>query len=391
MRPAGLARGVSAYVAAWLGAAMIAMLTGATGVVILLAVGLVAGVAAAARRPDRTAPRAGARGEHRHRRDQPATSWCGWCSATAPRPVHAVVAVDGVEVARGWLADGAHRCSSAPHPAAACTTPRHRHLVDRRHGSGCSGGGGEATLEFAAARRRPGAGGRAGPGGPSASDDDRRRRGDERPGRSRRGRRRAASGATATRSTAVHWPSTLRVGEFVVRHLNATTTSSGWCRRAAAPATPMPRPLGSDGRSTTACRGAPARPCGSTTDPPSRLPSAAAVVQWCAAFEPVGAAPARDPFWRRDLIGRPGPEPDQRSNRRPLGGGRRGDAPMAMLLQPLGYGPFHVARGRRRVGRRRAGHHPHRRRRTGEAATARPARRHRGGSGAGRRQRRSPR
>ena len=105
MRPAGLARGVSAYIATWVGGVFIAMLTGATAVVILLAIGFVAAVAAAVSGP--FALRRATVHEVRTATVATAGDDLSWSiRATTPRPVFALVRIGDDEVAKGWLAPG---------------------------------------------------------------------------------------------------------------------------------------------------------------------------------------------------------------------------------------------------------------------------------------------
>ena len=105
LRVAGLARGVAAYIATWLGGLTMAFLTGATGVVISLAVGVVAGVAGVVAGPI-ALRRATVHEVHTATVATAGDDLVWTVFADVPHTVHAVLTVDDEEVAHGWLAEG---------------------------------------------------------------------------------------------------------------------------------------------------------------------------------------------------------------------------------------------------------------------------------------------
>jgi protein-glutamine gamma-glutamyltransferase len=333
-RPAGLARGVGAYVAAWIGSAGIALLTGATASVILLAVGVVSGIAGAL-----SGPIALRRGEVRGVSTATvatAGDELGWIvTATAPLPLHAVVSIDGVEVARGWLADGSvvltgHAPRRGVYSAATVTwstAGRLGMLWWRRRAAFTMSPlavGPVPADQPAPAVRAP-----DDQDGPTAISD---RVGDD-----------EVDGVRQWRDgddvTAVHWPSTLRLGEFVVRQ-RLREHDERWVVTARSGTGDPDGEAARVRRALDDCmsRGATAAV---ELDGGERetLSSAADVVRWCAAFEPTRDRPTSIPFWRREISGRFAHEPDSELHV----GARWAVAaaavtPMAMLLQPLGYG-----------------------------------------------------
>lgn len=338
-RPVGLARGASAFALTWFGGLIIALLTGATAVVILLAVGLVAGVAgavsglAALRGSDvrrvRTASVATA-GEELH--------WL--VTAAARRPVHAVVAVDGEEVARGWLADGTTRLEGrAPRRGV------HHEAVVRWSAAGRFGAvwwsrhvtvridplhsGPVADAVPAPSRRLPEdlvgvAAPSAGVGHDDVDGVRQWRDGDE--------------------VTAVHWPSTVRTGEFVVRHRTRERAEEFVVDARTGTADPDLE-AGRVRRAVEDClsRGA-AVAVSVDGGPADDLPSVAAAVQWCAAFDLRPAGDEAVPWWRREVRRLPDPEPDHELTATARWLAALAVAvPFVMMLQALGYGSAEYA------------------------------------------------
>ncbi len=338
MRPSGLARGVSAYVATWVGGAFIAMLTGATAVVILLVIGFVAAVAAALSGP--FALRKAVVHEVRTATVATAGDELMWTvRATAPRPVHAVLRVDGDETARGWLATG--------DTLLAGVAPRrgvHQQVTVTWSTAGRMGmwwwrrratlpvstlwSGPVPALEPAPAERANDdiEGTAASPtlGGHDDVDGVRQwRDGDE--------------------VTAVHWPSTMRLGEFVVRQRQRDHEEQ-WVVTARSGTTDPDAEAARVRRALDDCMSRGAAASVRVDDGPVlELANAAAVVQWCAAFEPTPNPRRRIPFYRREVFTGIGPEPD--TDLTPLARWVVAAAsvlPLAMLLQPLGYGAFEL-------------------------------------------------
>jgi transglutaminase-like putative cysteine protease len=338
MRPAGAARGAGAYVAAWLGAAMIATLTGATGVVILLAVGVVSAVAAvlaapiALRRTDvhslATATVATAGDD---------LAWV--VHATAPRPAHAVVRLQGVEVASGWLADGTTLLTGrAPRRGVYDTADVIWSTAGRL---GVIWWRKRSTFTFQPLHCGPVPAERPAPAvrapddldGPVATND---RTGHDEVDGVRQWR-------DGDEVASVHWPSTLRIGEFVVRQ-RTREHDEQWVVSARSGTGDPDAEAAAVRRALDDCmtRGSSASVQVDGGEP-LLLSSSAAVVHWCAAFEPVIEPLPHTPFWRRDLSRRnPEPDTDLRAAAR-WAVAAAAITPMAMLLQPLGYGLFHVA------------------------------------------------
>ena len=316
---------------------MIAMLTGATGVVILLAVGVVAAVAAVL-----SAPIALRRAQvHSITTATVATAGgdLGWVvHATAPRPVFAVVRVNGADVAMGWLADGPTLLvGRAPRrgvydsaDVAWRTAGRVGVVWWRRRG----------TFAFDPLYCGPVPAERPAPAVRAPDDLDGPVATNDRAGHD------DVDGVRQWRDgdevSSVHWPSTLRIGEFVVRQ-RTREHDEQWVVSARSGTDDPDLEAAEVRRALDDCmaRGS-AASVQIDDDAPVLLPTSAAVVQWCAAFEPATQPQEHIPFWRRDLSGR-NPEPD--TDLHDLGRwavAAAGITPMVMLLQPLGYGPLHM-------------------------------------------------
>ena len=338
-RPVGLARGASAFALTWFGGLIIALLTGATAVVILLAVGLVAGIAGA------VSGLGVLRGSDLERVRTASVATTGedlqWLvSARTRRPVHAVVTVDGEEVARGWLADGTTRLDGhAPRRGV------HDEVAVRWSASGRFGAvwwsrattvaidplhsGPVAAATPAPSRRLPeDLVGAAAPSVGAGHDDvdgvRQWRDGDE--------------------VTAVHWPSTVRTGEFVVRHRTRERAEEFVVDARSGTADPDGE-AGRVRRAVEDCLSRGAAVAVSVDGGPAHdLSSVAAAVRWCASFDL--RPPANDgvPWWRREVRRRPDPEPDHELTARARWIAALAVAvPFVMMLQALGYGSAEFA------------------------------------------------
>ena len=334
-RPTGVGRGVPAFAAAWAGAAMIAMLTGAPAVVMVLAASGVAFVWAAITGPlalrrvtvdDVDLPPVATAGDPVHVA----------VTAYTATPAWAVVSVGGDRVASGWVHEGVTTLEG--------TAPR-RGRFDQATVAVSSAGRlglvwwqrrgrrtiatfevGAAPCEGAVATTRLPADDRTGSasGARSGHDDLESvrpwRDGDE--------------------ATAVHWPSTLRVRELVVRQhrddrrdlwsIDARTgrpDPDDEAGRVVAAATRLLANgatvwISEDGRDACEVR--------STTD----------LQRWSARFDRTATPPAPPPWWRR---------PIELTACEPVDTLRpwarwwvavAALAPILMLLSPLGYGTF---------------------------------------------------
>ena len=139
--------------------------------------------------------------------------------------------------------------------------------------------------------------------------------------------------------TSVHWPSTLRSGEFVVRQRHRSVDER-WIVLADPTATD---PDLEAARVRTAldnglAAGATVAVQVGSTEPATTLTDHLEVRRWCAAFLPT-APPPKLSLWRRPLGGR-SPEPDQPLGKVPrwmIAGATV--TPLIMMLQPLRYGP----------------------------------------------------
>ncbi len=338
MRPAGLARGVSAYLAAWFGGVLIAMLTGASAVVILLVIWFVAAFAAAISGP--LWLRHGEVHEVRTATVATAGDDLTWTvHARAPRPVHAVLTVAGEQVAAGWLADSTTALDGrAPH----------RGVHDRVTVTWSTSG----RMGMLWWRRRDtfpmttlwsGPAPHADPAPATRADDDP----DGAAAPSNRAGHDDVDGVRQWRDgdeiAAVHWPSTMRLGEFVVRQRQRDHEEQ-WVVTARSGSDDPDAEAARVRRALDDCMSRGATAAVRVDDGPAQdLPTAAAVVQWCAEFEPDRRPPVRVPWWRRPVFTGIGPEPDDSIE--PAARWAVAIAsmlPLAMLLQPLGYGAFEL-------------------------------------------------
>jgi hypothetical protein len=342
VRLAGVAHGAPALAVAWLSAGMIALLTGATAVVILLAIGFVAGVLA------------GLTGWWALRRATVTTiATAGLASvdddlvwhvrADTRRPVFArlrVAASHGAlhTVAAGWLDGG--------DVALAGTTPD-RGVHDA------------VAVELSAAGRMglvwwkrtftvamdelviaPRAAGDHAAVERAASKDEGERALHVHPGRDE------IDGVRSWRDgdelSGVHWPSTLRTGEFVVRQ-RLREHDEQWVVQARSG---TPDPAGEAARARHTLEeglNAHARVAVQVDGgEPTTLADAEAVLRWAAAFDPNDPPPQRVPWWRQPLFVSPEPDRTLRPMARWLAA-LATSITIVMALDPLGYGPGEMA------------------------------------------------
>ncbi|MFZ4718465.1 MAG: transglutaminaseTgpA domain-containing protein [Ilumatobacteraceae bacterium] len=334
-RPLGPAKGVAAYVCAWMGMAIIALLTGAASVLILLTAGAVAAVMAAC--SGWFALRGSSVDEVRTATVATAGDELGWTvHARTRRPLHVVIAVADDAVADGWVADGRSQLTGcAPrrgvHHAATVTwsTAGRVGMVWWRR---------RAVVPLSELYCGPAPAADPAPAEPMPDDAT----GVE--SHSTRSGHDDVDGVRQWRDgdevTAVHWPSTLRVGEFVVRE-RSRDRAEHWVVTARSGTGDPDVEAARVRRALDDCmsRGnaASVRVDGGE---PVELNSAAAVVQWCAAFEATPRERRQLPFWKRPLGGGDGPEPDTTLDAPARWAVAAACAvPLVMLMQPLGYGP----------------------------------------------------
>lgn len=337
-RPAGLAKGVTAFIVAWLGAMIIAVLTGATAIVIVLAASLVGLCAAAAAGPialRRTEVESVATGDLVTVGDD--LVWT--IDARLNARSYAEVRVADSVVAQGWIVAGRTRLVG--------TTPArgiHDSASVRWSSAGRLGlvwwrrivtlpidplfvAPVSANTAAPVERRRDDPAGTHTPSVRTGHDD--------------------IDGVRPWRDgdavNAVHWPSTLRGGELVVRHrvrdsdeqwvVLARTATGDADGEAARVRHALERGLAAGGRVAISV----------DSGEPTDLGTSADVLRWCATFEARTSSTGRLPWWRRPL---------RASTAEPttaLTTGARwvvaaaAAAPLVMLLGPLGYGPVQMA------------------------------------------------
>lgn len=339
-RPAGLARGSATLAAAWLIAFAIAMLTGAAAVMIMLAVGLVAGVASVA---DGwwTLRHARLHAISTSELSEAGAELVWQVESTSRRPLYAELRVDHELVASGWLPNGtASLLGRAP-----------RRGVHGRVEVRCSSAG---TLGNVWWRRSTTVA--IGPlvvapqmsavGAPfvrrqgSAADHH---VASPRPGRDE------IDGVRTWRDgdelTAIHWPATLRSGEFIVRQRH-TDSDQRWLVEARS-GTGEPDLEAARVRSTLERALATGDAVAVQVDDgePIAIADRDSALRWCASFECTEGVdhPSTAPWWRRQLTFSSPETSKELSPRARWAVAAASAAPPIMLLQPLGYGPAEIA------------------------------------------------
>lgn len=339
-RLAGLARGAAALGIAWGIAAMIALLTGAAAVVILLAVGLVAFVASAldgwwsvrtSAEPLVTAPKLAETGAE--------MEWHLHNAAT--RQVFVELRLDEQLVASGWVRRGENRLiGTAPQRGV------YEEVEVRRSTAGTFGSvwwRRSSVVPIAPIFVAPPASATSAPYDQLGSDERLDQVASSQQGRDE------VDGVRTWRQgdelAAIHWPATLRSGEFVLRQ-RLDDVAQRWTVRAR---------TGTDDASAEAARvreslerglaeGATVAVSVDGGEPEAILDRGAAL-RWSAAFEPGGARLAVTTLaWWRKPFALPSPEPTSSiTPHARCAIAAATIAPPLMLLQPLGYGPAEFA------------------------------------------------
>ena len=338
-RPCGLAPGAMAFAAAWVAAFAAAMLTGAPAIVVLLVAGAVGFVLAAITSgltlrhvviDSVTTNAISIAGEH--------LRW--HVSIRAMAPTHVEFRIGDEVVAAGIVTDGQHVFDGvAPrrgvHTAveARCTTGGRAGVVFwRRHvilsiealSVGPPLGDHPADVELVPAAASQGVS--SGP----------------RPGRD------APDGVRAWRDGdemgSVHWPSSLRSDELIIRQ-RLRDVDEQWIVTARTGTADPDRESARVRRSLEDGLAHHARVAVRVDDGPEHwIHNRTDIVRWCAAFEPARFEPgAPVPWWRRPLriVAK-----DLESSLTPRARwwvAAASAAPLAMMLQPLGYGPGQIA------------------------------------------------
>jgi len=336
-RPAGPARGAASLGVAWVLAAMIAALTGAAAVVIILAVGLVVFVASAldgwwsTRRsvaPTVTVATLAV-----------ADSELVWqVHSSAPHRVHVELRVEEQLVASGWMQPGTNRLIGV--------APRrgvYEQVDVRRSSAGTLGNVWwrlTSTVPIARLFVAPSAALTGAAYEQLGSDEHVDQIPSPAPGRDE------IDGVRTWRQgdelTAIHWPATLRSGEFVVRQrlndvaeqwtVHAQTGTADASEEAARVRDTLERGLAAGAAAAVRVDG----------DEPTVVPDRDAAIRWSAAFEPGGARPEEPAlaWWRRPLaLSSPEPTADLTPRAR-WAVALAAAVPPLMLLEPLGYGPL---------------------------------------------------
>lgn len=337
-RPAGLARGVTSLGMAWLIAAAISLLTGAAAVIMMMAVGLVAFLAALASgrrvvaRSNVVAVTSAELAE-----EGEAISW--QVRTTGAQRVHVQLKVADAVVAAGWVEPGSTVLTgNAP------SRGIHRAVVAEWSSAGRLGlvwWRRRATVAITPLAVAPRPATKAAPLARLHSDRPEQLRASAAPGRDE------VDGVRTWREgdevSAVHWPATLRAGEFVMRQrrrdiderwLVQATTGTGDSRAEAARVrTAAEQGLAAGARVAVQVNGS------GHTD----LADRRAVLQWTAAFEPERASRNGVRWWHRQ-IGEGSAEPDAALTPRARWMvAAAALPPLVMLLQPLEYGVLELA------------------------------------------------
>jgi len=336
-RPAGLARGAVSLGVAWVIAAMIALLTGAAAVVIILAVGFVAFVASALdswwcirRSVEPTVAVASL---------ATANNELEWqVHSNALHQVHVELRADAQLVASGWMQPGPNRFIG--------TAPRrgiHEQVDVRQSTAGTFGNVWwcrTSTIPIVPLFVAPEVALTDAPYERCGSDGNLDQVASTLAGRDE------IDGVRTWRQgdelTAIHWPATLRSGEFVLRQ-RLTDVAEQWTVRArtgTADASEEAARIRNTLESGLAAGAAVA--VSVDGDEPTIVPDRKAAARWSAAFEPDGARAAEPvlSWWRRPLA-LSSPEPTgELLPRARWAVALAAAAPPMMLLEPLGYGPL---------------------------------------------------
>lgn len=337
-RPAGLALGVTSLGMAWLIAAAISLLTGAAAVIMMMAVGLVAFLAALAS-GRRVVARASvlAVTSAELAEEHESLSWQVRTAAT--QRVYVELKVADTVVAAGWAEPGATMLTGT-----APSRGIHRTVLAEWSSAGRLGlvwWRKRTTVAITPLAVAPRASDNSAPLTRSHSDRPDQLRASSAPGRDE------VDGVRTWREgdevSAVHWPATLRAGEFVMRQrrrdiderwLVQATTGTGDSRAEAARVrTAAEQGLAAGARVAVQVNGS----------GHADLPDRRAVLQWTAAFEPERTRRDGMRWWQR-RIGEGSAEPDSTLTPRARWiVAAAAMPPLVMLLQPLGYGVIELA------------------------------------------------
>ena len=335
-RPAGLSRGAASLGIAWMIAAMIAALTGAAAVVMILAVGLVAFVASAldgwwavrrSAEPTVLAPALADSGSE--------MEW--QVHSSSARQIYVELRVDATLVGSGWARPGVNSIvGTAPERGV------YDQVEVRRSSAGTLG-----NLWWRRTSVAPIAPLFVSPPAALVGATHEQLSGDERFDQmaSATQGRDEIDGVRTWRQgdelTAIHWLATLRSGEFVVRQrlndvaeqwtVNAQTGTTDASEEAARVRETLERGLALGAVVAVKVDGG----------EPTVIADREAAQRWSAAFEPEGARPATPTvkWWRRPVAAH-SPEPvNILTPRARWAVALAAAVPPLMLLQPLGYGP----------------------------------------------------
>ena len=338
-RVLGVAHGSSSLALSWVFAASIALLTGATSVVIMLAIGLVAFVAScvtgrrAVRRTTVLRVEAAANSG-----DVTAGDELRWhVSSTGSSRVYVELMVAGRSVAAGWVEPGVDTLAgNAPRRG------EHTEVIARWSSAGGLGlvwWRRQLVLTIAPLAVAPAL---------AADGADVHRHHADHPDDATASARAGRADLDGVRSwrdgdelTAVHWPSTMRSGEFVVRQrlLEVDETWVIDARLGTADADAEAGRVRTRAEEALVSGAKVAVRVGTEEAVP--LDDRVAVHRWCASFEPGTHTPTPVPWWRRPLGTSPEPTRVLHARARWAAAVASG-APLVMLLDPLGYDPFRI-------------------------------------------------
>jgi len=332
IRPVGLSPGATALAAAWLATVAIALLTGASAVVILLALGAVAMIASL------ITGRLAVRNATIESVSSADTATAGealtWrIVATTRHPVTIQLRIDGIIVATGRITDGVSRIDGT----APC-----RGVHDEIEACWSSAGWlGLVWWRRTMAMPRPPLFVAPAPGEQSAETD--RRTDSAAPGIavSNWAGRDDVDGVRAWRDgdevNAVHWPSSLRTGDLVIKQrlrdrdeswvIAATTGTGDSDQEAARVRVAGERALAASAQVAIRVDAGEQVAIASKRD----------LLLWCARFDSGGRASTSQPWWRRDLRFTAIEPATALTARARWMISAAGAAPLVMLLEPLGY------------------------------------------------------